>query len=78
MNQALALFVKLIRKIVKHLQELRKNAIAETVPQAWEAPALNKPLEQGLEEELKEAGDEVTKKLKEVQRSMINELDLSE
>ena len=78
MNQALALFVKLIRKIVKHLQELRKNAIAETVPQAWEAPALNKPLEQGLEEELKEAGDEVTKKLKEVQRSMINELHLSE
>jgi len=31
-NQALALFVKLIRKLVTHLQDLRKNVIAAAVP----------------------------------------------
>lgn len=78
MNQALALFVKLIRKFVTHLQGLRKNVIAAAVPEASEAPAVNKPLEQDLDEELREAGDEVTKQLKDAQQKMIDELDLSE
>jgi N-acetyltransferase 10 len=77
-NQCLALFVKLIRKIVKHLRDLRKKVIAASVPDASEAPAMDRPLEQDLDEELKEAGDEVTKQLKEVQRKMIDGLDLSE
>jgi len=77
-NQALALFVKLIRKFVTHLQDLRKNVIAAAVPEASEAPAMSKPLEQDLDEELREAGDEVTKQLKDAQQKMIDELDLSE
>lgn len=67
-----------MRKIVKHLQDLRKNVIAATVPELSTAPVLNKPMEQDLNEELKEAGDEVTKQLKEVQRKMLDGLDLSE
>lgn len=70
--------MKLVRKIVKHLQDIRKIVIAATVPDASAAPLMKKPLEQGLDEELKEAGDAVTKQLKEVQRKMIDELDLSE
>lgn len=80
MNQALALFVKLIRKIVKHLQDLRKAVVAATVPETASAPhqiAAGKPIE-NLDEELKEAGDEVNKQLKEVQRKMLDNLDLSE
>lgn len=67
-----------MRKVVKHLQDLRKSVIAATVPEASSAPVLNKPMEQDLDEELKEAGDEVTKQLKEVQRKMLDGLDLSE
>jgi len=36
-----------------------------------------KPIEQTVDEELAEAGDEVTKKMREMQREMINSLDLS-
>ncbi|KAF8322642.1 DUF699-domain-containing protein [Clavulina sp. PMI_390] len=78
-NQALALFVKLVRKIVSHLQEIRKSVIAATVPVTPAVPAiLSKPVEEDLDEELKEAGNEVTKQMKEVQRKMIDQLDLSE
>jgi len=39
---------------------------------------VSKPLEQDLDEELREAGDEVTKQLKDAQQKMIDKLDLSE
>jgi N-acetyltransferase 10 len=92
-NQALALFVKLMRKIVKHLQDLRKAAVAATVPDedavkavefkgtaggsetqgrnAWAAVG------ESVDAELKQAGDEVTRALRDAQRQMIDDLDLS-
>lgn len=77
-NQALALFVKLVRKIVKHLQDLRKTVIAATIPEASAAPAASKPLDQDLKDELKEVGDQATAELRETQRKMLENLDLSE
>lgn len=83
-NQALALFVKLVRKIVKHLQELRKSVIAASIPNAATSSALgkidvgSKAVEQTVEDELREAGDEVTEQLKEEQRKRLEGLDLSE
>lgn len=90
-SQALALFTKIIRKISKRLIDIQKEAISATIPQAPSkdaAPLENnvdgkpagatwKPVETSLEDELKEAGDEATKALKEKQREMIDSLDLS-
>ncbi|CAL1712686.1 unnamed protein product [Somion occarium] len=87
-SQALALFTKVIRKISKRLFDIQKEAISATIPEAPPKGAeLNvgnkpsgttwKPVETSLEEELKEAGDEVTNALKEKQREMIDSLDLS-
>ena len=83
-NQALALFVKLVRKIVKHLQELRKLVIAAGIPNAATSSKLgnigagSKAVEQTVEDELREAGEEVTEQLKEEQRRRLEGLDLSE
>ncbi|KAI0299677.1 helicase-domain-containing protein [Multifurca ochricompacta] len=87
-SQALALFVKLIRKISSKLQEVQKAAISATIP----APASASPdgvgpaislvadAKRGLkvmEAELDAAGDEATAALREKQRAMIDALDLS-
>src|SRR5580692_10964894 len=87
-SQALALFVKLIRKISGGLKEIQKAAISATIP----APASASPngengamtlvaqAERGLkpiEAELDEAGHEATAILQEKQRTMIDTLDLS-
>ena len=87
MNQALALFGKLVRKLSKRLHDIHKAAIEATIPEAPSARAAGsgdadaaqswKPLETSLEDELKEAGDEATKALREKQRQMIDSLDLS-
>ncbi|KAH7909573.1 GNAT acetyltransferase 2-domain-containing protein [Hygrophoropsis aurantiaca] len=88
-SQALALFVKVIRKISKQLVDIQKAAIGADIPVA--PPASNsrtdgsgdtvmtdwKPVETTVEEELNEAGDEVSKTLREKQREMIDSLDLS-
>jgi len=78
------MFVQLIRKVVKHIQTLRKSTIAETVPDVSGAAQFKgaaegewKPVEESVDAELKEAGDEVTKRLKEAQRQMIDDLDLA-
>ncbi|CAE6402143.1 unnamed protein product [Rhizoctonia solani] len=82
-NQALALFVKAIRKICTRLQNLHKEALGADIPsQPSQLPAKAdgtdwKPLAQTVEEELQEAGDEVTRELKTKQREMIDALDLS-
>lgn len=88
-NQALALFGKLIRKLSKRMFDIQKAAISASMPEATQPSASArlavedgaatnwKPVETSLEDELKEAGDEVTSALREKQRQMIDSLDLS-
>ncbi|KAI0789678.1 GNAT acetyltransferase 2-domain-containing protein [Abortiporus biennis] len=88
-SQSLALFSKIIRKITKRLQDIQKAAISATIPEApprshhHESTSNNvegrswKPVETSLNDELQEAGDEVTKALREKQRAMIDSLDLT-
>jgi len=90
-NQALALFVKSIRKITKQLTDVQKSALEAELPSALTSNGTGdqrtlraaetlekmKPVEVTIDEELREAGDEVTRELTEKQREMINSLDLS-
>lgn len=86
-SQALALFVKVIRKITKHLVDIQKASIGADIPLALPTttsrvgdggePTQWKPVETHVEDELNEAGDEATKALREKQREMIDSLDLS-
>jgi len=88
-NQILALFIKVIRKMCTHFQGLQKAEIGATIPEEPVMPARNgssgtngkdwKPLEKTVDEELEEAvaEDEETKRRKEQQRQMIDSLDLS-
>lgn len=90
-NQALALFVKSIRKISKRLVDIRKSALEVELPSAptadgtgdrravtaAEALEKMKPVDVTIEDELREAGNEVTRELREKQREIINSLDLS-
>lgn len=87
-SQALALFVKLLRKISCNLQEVQRAAVSATIPEP--APlsrggtgatvSLVADPERGLknmEAELDAAGDEATTALQEKQRAIIDSLDLS-
>ncbi|KAI0826817.1 DUF699-domain-containing protein [Trametes gibbosa] len=87
-SQALALFVKVVKKISKRLQDVQKAAISAQIPDARAADVVArtdaegravqwKPLETSLEDELAEAGDEAARALREKQRAMIDALDLS-
>lgn len=91
-NQALALFVKSIRKVNKRLTDVQKSALESELPQpptmddgagdprslkAAETLEKMKPVDITIEDELREAGDKVTRELREKQREMINSLDLS-
>ncbi|GJE88847.1 hypothetical protein PsYK624_049340 [Phanerochaete sordida] len=85
-NQALALFGKLVRKLSKRLQDVQKAAVEASLPEAPRAlPAAGadaadgawKPVAARLEDELDAAGDEATRALREKQREMIDALDLS-
>jgi N-acetyltransferase 10 len=82
-SQALALFVKVARKISKKLVDIQKAAISAQMPDApvplaggGGAVADWEPVGASLEEELTEAGREVTSELRERQREMIDALDL--
>ncbi|KAA1475694.1 DUF699-domain-containing protein [Dentipellis sp. KUC8613] len=87
-SQALALFVKLVRKVTTKLFDIQKAAISATMatPAApgesriGAVETLQVAHDQGLksmEAELNEAGGEVTDALREKQRAMIDALDLS-
>jgi N-acetyltransferase 10 len=87
-SQALALFVKLIRKISGNLQEIQRAAVSATIPAPAQASqggtgatmSQVTDAEHGLknmEAELDAAGDEATTALHEKQRAMIDSLDLS-
>ncbi|TFK42880.1 GNAT acetyltransferase 2-domain-containing protein [Crucibulum laeve] len=86
-SQSLALFVKVIRKITKRLVDIQKAAISAELPEPSLATSSRvegadvvmgdwKPVEASIEDELNEAGDQVTSALREKQREMIDSLDL--
>ncbi|KZT55497.1 DUF699-domain-containing protein [Calocera cornea HHB12733] len=88
-NQILALFIKVIRKMCTHFQNLQKAEIGASIPEEPVMPSRNagngmngkewKPLEKTVDEELDEAAaeDEETQRRKEQQRQIIDSLDLS-
>jgi len=86
-SQVLAMYVKVMRKITKHLIGIQKQAISAQLPESGGATArVGNPdlagsedwrgVAHSIEEELDEAGDEETRTLREKQRAMINALDL--
>jgi N-acetyltransferase 10 len=90
-SQALALFVKLIRKISGNLQDIQKTAISVAIPAPIPAPAQASPhgadatisqvasAERGLKTgtDPDAAGNEATAAIREKQRAIIDSLDLS-
>lgn len=89
MSQALALFVKVIRKITKQLQEIQKAAISAELPSPSKATLrVDRQKETGMDvdgpllskendKDEVDAHDEPTSTLKEKQREMLQSLDLS-
>lgn len=91
--QALALFVKIIRKVSKRLNDIQREAISATLPpEPTQDPMATvkavengvrtagrewAPVGQALEEELADAGNEEMRVMREKQREMISSLDLS-
>ncbi|EEB06821.1 N-acetyltransferase Nat10 [Schizosaccharomyces japonicus yFS275] len=81
-NQVLALLIKLLRKVVNHLDSVEEQAIeaemndssAQQKPES-KVPEF-KPLQQNLDEELEEGADEALLQLREKQRELINAVDL--
>lgn len=89
-NQCLAYFVKIMRKISKHLREVQKQGLGADIPEEApevkrNLPAINgdqgtadwQPLAKTVEEDLDDAVDEETKKARAVQRELIYSMDLS-
>jgi N-acetyltransferase 10 len=93
-SQLLAMFVKIIRKLSSHFSTLVSQNIEETLPSREKvgvslqnAAGVHEdehiderfaPLDQNLEDELEEGGDEAMKALKERQRELINALPLDQ
>lgn len=83
-SQALALFVKIVRKILNRLMDIQKVAISAQIPEPSSTVLATLPAQpdQGenitasLDKELEAAGKEVTSSLKERQRQMLDSLDL--
>ena len=92
-SQLLAMFVKVVRKMSSHFRSLVEGAIAETMPHPVingradasddgdvVGPSVSKfePLTRGLDEELREGGQQVDRELKEKQRALIDALPLNQ
>jgi N-acetyltransferase 10 len=92
-NQGLALFVKIMRKFSKHLHELQKKAVGADVPEQEPVVKRNvavgeeseaagtsdwKPMKTTVEEDLEEVVDEETRRKKQMQRELIDSMDLSQ
>lgn len=84
-SQLLAMFVKVVRKASRHFRTLVEEAVQETMP----APVTSngngleqdveerfRPLPRGLDEELREGGEDVNRELKEKQKALIDALPL--
>lgn len=92
-SQLLAMFVKIVRKVSMHFRSLVEGAVAETLPAEdvgvapKDATGVHdeevidqrfQPVAMGLDEELKEGGDEVNRELREKQRALIDALPLDQ
>lgn len=88
--QVLAMFQKIVRKVATHFRGLLATAISETLPADQRGRGREvdgdggeedemRPVEQTLQDDLEEGGEEVMKALKarEQKREIINSLDLS-
>ncbi|KAJ6005278.1 RNA cytidine acetyltransferase [Penicillium sp. IBT 35674x] len=88
-SQLLAIFLKTMRKFSKHFRGIVEGAVAESMP-AEQKPAEPaggahdddiiedrfKPLDTGLDEELKEGGQQIDDEMREKQRALIDSLPL--
>jgi N-acetyltransferase 10 len=81
-GQLMAMFIKIIKKVSSAFREIEKSALMDELPaEQRENGAVNDetafaPLEEDLDEEMEEAGNEAVSALKEKQRELINSLDL--
>lgn len=81
-GQLMAMFIKIIKKVSSAFREIEKTALMDELPaEQRENGAVNDetafaPLEEDLDEEMEEAGNEAISALKEKQRELINSLDL--
>ncbi|KAJ6101919.1 RNA cytidine acetyltransferase [Penicillium sp. IBT 16267x] len=87
--QLLAMFLKIMRKVSTHFRGIVEGAVAESMP-AEQKPAEPaggahdddiiedrfKPLDTGLDEELKEGGQQIDDEMREKQRALIDSLPL--
>jgi N-acetyltransferase 10 len=78
--QALALFVKAIRRIVSCLRRVEKKHYSKDLNDTEKGKTWNAPIQQTVDQELKEAGieEEEIRRKREEQRSLLQELDLSQ
>lgn len=89
-SQLLAMFLKIVRKVSTHFRGLIEGAVAESMPSEQIPASMSaggahddeivedrfKPLETGLEEELREGGEQINEELREKQRALIDALPL--
>ena len=82
-GQVMAMFIKIIKKVSTAFREIEKAALEKEIPREPQNNGDFKgvvetfvPLEQELDDEMEEAGNEVVSALKERQRELINALDL--
>lgn len=79
-SQALALFVKVIRKITAVVEGIEKSEIDKTIPDQGErqaaASAPRRAVAQEMMDDLDEGANEATKQLRAQQRDIIDSLDL--
>ncbi|KAH8700618.1 putative nucleolar ATPase Kre33 [Talaromyces proteolyticus] len=88
-SQLLAMFIKIFRKISTHFRGLLEGAVVSTLPEKSSIPDASaahgdvvddkfQPLDVGLEDELREGGQQVDDELKEKQRALIDALPLDQ
>ena len=81
-GQVMAMFIKVIKKVSSAFREIEKAAVEKEIPAEPQKNGRTNgeerfaPLEEDLDEEMEEAGNEVVSALKEKQRELINSLDL--
>jgi N-acetyltransferase 10 len=88
-SQLLAMFLKIMRKMSTHFRGLVEGAVADTMPaerNSVPAPSAAhddavvedrfKPLETGLEDELRDGAEEIDQEMREKQRALIDALPL--
>ncbi|KAJ5084867.1 RNA cytidine acetyltransferase [Penicillium alfredii] len=89
-SQLLAMFLKIVRKISTHFRGVIEGAVSDSMPsgQVATAPPTDahdeatndrfKPLDTGLDEELREGGQQIDDEMREKQRALIDSLPLDQ